>query len=490
MKRKCLITIFILFTSLTFCNAAGATDYFSIGKKAYYSGQYAHAGSFFRKELARHPENINCRYFYAQSLVKVSELKEAEKQYQKIIQISPLSDAARLSYRGIVLIQEYYKGENGYSGLTALDKRNKIRADLLEGLGPTYIDNAIDNGRIRRWNLHNMPIKLYIADGTAIAGYKPYYKQACIDALKAWATASGKGVSYKIIENPQKANIQVVFTPTIFAQSGSIEGKGFVSGLTIPFSSGRNLKYMQIKMSTGRPNGDAYTHDEFYATMLHEMGHAMGIMGHSNTSTDVMYPVSDSAHLKTTLNKRDVDTLKLLYRLDADITNLTEEQEEALTNKTKPSEANELVLGKNDERLDKKLKEAQIYVKTAPYHPISWTTLGNTYFVKKNYYDAVTNYKKALSIDPSYTDAKEGLAKSYTVLGDYPNAILLYRDLVSSDPKKIQFASNLASVYYSTKQYSEGQSVINNLIKQNPIALDDDNVKKLIIKFQGLSKSN
>ncbi len=50
---------------------------------------------------------------------------------------------------------------------------------------------------------------------------------------------------------------------------------------------------------------------EIYDTMLHEMGHALGLAGHSPDSRDLMFP--SMGRTETGLSQRDRNTLKALY---------------------------------------------------------------------------------------------------------------------------------------------------------------------------------
>ena len=53
-----------------------------------------------------------------------------------------------------------------------------------------------------------------------------------------------------------------------------------------------------------------YSQDEEFNTCCHEFGHALGIIGHSLNSRDVMYP---SQHEIYTLSSKDIGQLKLYY---------------------------------------------------------------------------------------------------------------------------------------------------------------------------------
>jgi len=75
-------------------------------------------------------------------------------------------------------------------------------------------------------------------------------------------------------------------------------------------------------------------------------------------------------------------------------------------------------------------------------------SLGKLYYAEKGlYYESVNAYKKAIDLDPTYLDARMGLAEVYEDKGLYKEAIEEYRKVVDADAKNTGALYNLALVY-------------------------------------------
>jgi len=462
---KSKIIVFFIIITLSSQTAFALSNY-EAGKSYYWHGQFSKAAAEFKKGLEKNPNNVNCRYFYAQSLVYLSRLDEAQKQYEKIIDQAPLSDAAKLSFIAISKIQKSIvdpdEGESG--GVVA----------TIDGIGENYVDSAQSGGKVVHWNIDKMPLKIYFEENKNTPAY---YVPAVKAGFDAWLKEMKGQVSYAPEKDKAKADIIITFAPSI-SEKSTKERTSFISGLTTHKTKGIMLYSVDIQFLISKPNKQYFKEAEIYNTAVHEAGHALGILGHSFNTGDIMYPVSkenSKIAYKQALSQRDLNTLKLLYRLDPDISNF---DSAALAKKT--VDRNSVVLGSEKTRLEKKLKEAKNYVKEVPDQPLGWATLGGAYYDMNLYYDAVSSYKKSLSIDANYNSAREGLAETYRKMGDSVNALSEYNNLVSKDPANINYSVNLSAMYAANNRCQDAQKAINNLIKANPAAAQDSNVKRIM----------
>ena len=73
-----------------------------------------------------------------------------------------------------------------------------------------------------------------------------------------------------------------------------------------------NILKAKIKISLCDVNGNFYNDDELLSIILHEIGHALGIGGHSRNLNDVMY-YSTNNYKNGEISKKDVNTVVKIY---------------------------------------------------------------------------------------------------------------------------------------------------------------------------------
>ncbi|MBX9573931.1 MAG: tetratricopeptide repeat protein, partial [Candidatus Obscuribacterales bacterium] len=193
-------------------------------------------------------------------------------------------------------------------------------------------------------------------------------------------------------------------------------GKVNHSGLTlvVPNKSGQ-IADAHIRLFTFNFAARAYaTNNQIKSTSLHEIGHALGIKGHSDRSSDIMYPVSSISNI----SGRDKRTLAALYSFDGH-----------------PSKD---ATSKVAENKPVKVSDESIWV------PSSVSQLvkdGKDELRNNNCQAAIALFKRAIEQAPNYVMGKRALANAYAVFAtenwNHPEfaLYLLHRSLFT-DPQE------------------------------------------------------
>lgn len=460
--RLLLITVF----SLCLINSSFAYEYYEAGKKAFQEQNYEKASQYLHQAVKNHPGHLKCRYYYAQALVHLRKFDQAQKQFQKIIEISPQSYEARLASIGISEIEKYVLVEKGVEIDAISSSYNESKVYFKSG--DNYIENALDAGMVTRWHSDKMPIKLYIERAAGVSGYRDEYYTQVKRAMDEWVHGAGKNlISYDIVDKPDDADIRVYFVNEILKKTG----KGYITGLATPHTRGNILKHYEIKFV---PNESLYT------TALHEFGHALGIRGHSSDKSDIMYA---SVNNVQGLSQRDKNTLALLYTLYPDVSNFDSEDEIV-----KDSEKNIKVLGPKDALLEKKLREAVDYTKQYPNNVLSWVHLGKAYYDQEKYELAKVSFEKAIEIDPTFTNAIESLAFTHKKLNENDEAGALFEKLAKMESDNIAFVNNYAYFLIENNRNEEAEEVLSKLLRLNPKASEDESIKQLMDYLESVNQ--
>ena len=406
-KSFFITSIIIVIAALVFVKFLPAYFY-SAGERSYKERNYVEAYKNFAAARRLAPSNKDYRYNYVLALAHLKPTLKVQKEMFAISQDNRHDDSARR---------------------LAQNQIETWQMKVLSAYGSNYIEQVPLDSHILRWNLKSMPLDVSIEtpEGDTLP---QYYNAEITKAFMQWQNSTGF-IKFNFTDKPSKADIVVKFM-ALPESNCSSTGCKYVVAYTNPTFKGNTLKKMTITLYDKDAYGNYFSDKELYNTILHEIGHALGIMGHSYSTDDLMYMSSRETQDKIFtrfrssfqyLSAKDLNTLRLLYNMAPTITDtpLKEIDSEGLI-------YSPVVLGSAEEMGNQKLKEAENYIKNAPDLPGGYIDLAVAYAQLGKLRKASENLDKALQLAKTDQD-KYVIYYNYAVVylnNNKPDSALKY----------------------------------------------------------------
>ncbi len=326
-----------------------------------------------------------------------------------------------------------------------------------------YFDyvTLFSDGRITRFT--QMPIRVHISPTL-----RPLpYLTAIRYAMNTWEATTGGKIRFQETETPEQADIRV--NPVYSGRLAFLDtrlGSARLTRLSQNTStvSGTNAQQSNTNQSSNTVGGgfpapsinftveivlmlegdstiSELSEAEMRTVCLHELGHAIGLWGHSPATDDVCHATATAQHP----TPRDVNTLLKVYD-----TPLHTPQHDIAINLLK--------------------KEIQ----TNPRLPRPHYLLGAVYFDKGDMTSAITNFQNCLEVDTNYEPARQKLIQAYQRTEQPNEAVRLVEQRVKSQQGHRSLRDSAESYnYLGTLYYKEGDmdkaiEAFENALKRSP----------------------
>lgn len=430
------------------------------------------------------------------------EKEEYQYKLTKCLTKMPLSYSVQKK-----LVEIAQKDDNSRSEKLATEIILRFREKVYKNLGDSYAKETLYNGIVLHWSKKSFPLTYFIS---AEANSPSYYIEMAKSAFQDWQRETEDFVKFIPVNNEASAKIVVKFQGKANKENSDNQFE-YKAAITSPIIENEKvLKQMKIKVLVKNHLGTFFEPQQMKTLMAHEIGHALGMWGHSNDNKTIMYYSLNNPYdyyekrIDTSLNSKDIATLKILYSLAPDISDNKEEliyKERFIyppmlfspvdNTKEKMLKSAEQLLKEHPGDMGYALSLADAYNQSGKYNEsinlmiflseqtndksllsLLYYNIANNYIGLKDFTNALIYAKLALKCSNTL-DNRSLIAYIKYCSGDLKNAEKEFIFILGKNPGFTNAALGLADVYIKQKKYLEARKVLKQLVKYNPEALND-----------------
>lgn len=302
MKKLLLILCLLAIPACALAKTA-----FELGKEYFFQQKYDLSKTYLTKESKLHPTNYECHYYLGLVYNHLKDNESAKREFKTVLSQAPKHTMiAQYATSALNKLEPQAKPQQPQQQTqrTTATPTTPAKPTQAKNVGDNYFNVLQSSGKMFRWK--SFPVKVYIG---------PYeHTQWVKRAFREWEKDTKGLVSFTYTTN--KAEAQITVSPTDNSGLPTNEGGLLLGTTTYRYNpTTKLLANADIKILRKDPTTKTKLSGEVvYSVIVHEIGHALGISGHSPKCTDIMATGCTKKQIsEQTLSARDVNTLRLLY---------------------------------------------------------------------------------------------------------------------------------------------------------------------------------
>ena len=181
-----------------------------------------------------------------------------------------------------------------------------------------YLATTTRNG-IFRWPQSRMPIHVFIHEAGSlkgvpgVPGYRPQWKEILTRSFQDWSAASQGTVKFDFVPDASAAQLECWFVAERTEDQSGLRNDA-EAGETHMYVDQQGILNGKIKVLTKSLSPVLpLTDNRMRLICLHEIGHALGLAGHTTNPDDIMFYSTSFKDEWRELSNRDARTIQRLY---------------------------------------------------------------------------------------------------------------------------------------------------------------------------------
>jgi hypothetical protein len=219
---------------------------------------------------------------------------------------SPLSGQKTTNPPSLIHTKESKKMESEKNNAELLlDKKSSYNYFRIDKSG-----RSLWNGK--HWRPVDYPLNIYVKSSPS-EHYKILFRTYVDYALSVWEQADSR-IKFRYVSNTKDADIVIMFEEDLISKYDD----NYIGITDYRLDSNKKINKSYVEIGLLKFNNEPVSDGEVKATIIHELGHALGL-GHSESELDIMFPFIDpfaSTEMDySDLSQGDIEAVKSVVNL-------------------------------------------------------------------------------------------------------------------------------------------------------------------------------